>query len=42
MASFVSGPEEGSSPFVNGLDNTGGKKPSSHGMGKHGRKNRVY
>jgi hypothetical protein len=42
MTSFLSGPEEGPSPFVDGLNNPGREKGSSHGMGEHGREDRIY
>jgi hypothetical protein len=41
MASFLPGPEEGSVPFVDGLNNPSKKKSNSHSVGEHGRKNRV-
>jgi hypothetical protein len=42
MTSFLASPEEGPTSFVDGLNNPGREKASNHGMGEHGREDRVY
>jgi hypothetical protein len=40
-AGFLSRPKEGTTPFINGFNNPRREKPRAHGMGDHGRENRV-
>jgi hypothetical protein len=40
-ASFLPSPKEGTAPFINGFNNPRREKPRTHGMGDHGRENRV-